>query len=76
MSVSVSYLGLFVDLRHIGGYSWATAALTHMYEQLGDDSYANTRQLAGYVTLLTSWTFRVLGTDSFRMTMLRMSRGV
>ena len=40
MSVSVSYLGLFVDLRHTGGYSWATATLTHMYEQLGDGSYA------------------------------------
>ena len=34
-SVSVSYLGLFVDLRHTGGYSWAAAALTHMYEQFG-----------------------------------------
>ena len=56
-SVSVSYLGLFVDLRHIGGYSWAAAALTHMYEQLGDGSYANTRQLAGYITLLASWIY-------------------
>ena len=56
-SVSVSYLGLFVDLRHTGGYSWAAAALTHMYEQLGDGSYANTRQLAGYVTLLASWIY-------------------
>ena len=49
-SINVSYLGLFVDLRHNGGYSWAKAALTHMYEQLGDGSYVNTRQLAGYVT--------------------------
>ena len=31
-SISVSYLGLFVDLRHTEGYSWATTALTHMYE--------------------------------------------
>jgi len=56
-SVSVFYLELFVDLRHTGGYSWAAAALTHMYEQLGDGSYANTRQLAGYVTLLASWIY-------------------
>ncbi|XP_068461603.1 protein MAIN-LIKE 2-like [Phaseolus vulgaris] len=42
-SVSVSYLGLFVDLRHTGGYSWEAAALTQMYEQLGEGSYANTR---------------------------------
>ncbi|XP_068492215.1 protein MAIN-LIKE 1-like [Phaseolus vulgaris] len=56
-SVSVSYLGLFVDLRHTGGYSWVAAALTHMYEQLGDCSYANNRQLAGYVTLLASWIY-------------------
>jgi len=56
-SVSVSYLGLFVDLRHTGGYSWATVALTHMYEQLGNGSYANTRQLAGYVTLFSSWIY-------------------
>ncbi|XP_068474578.1 protein MAIN-LIKE 1-like [Phaseolus vulgaris] len=28
-----------------------------MYEQLGDGSYANTRQLAGYVTLFSSWIY-------------------
>jgi len=37
-SVSVFYLGFFVDLRLTGAYSWTTAALTHMYEQLGDTS--------------------------------------
>ena len=56
-SVSVSYWGLFVVLRHTEGYSWAAATLTHMYEQLGDGSYANTRQLAGYVTLFSSWIY-------------------
>jgi len=50
--VNVSYLGLFVDLRMTGGYSWAKVALTHLYEQLGDSSYASTRQLGGYATLL------------------------
>ncbi|XP_068478444.1 protein MAIN-LIKE 1-like isoform X1 [Phaseolus vulgaris] len=56
-SVSVFYLGFFVDLRLTGGYSWAAAALTHMYEQLGDCSYANTKQLAGYATLLQGWIY-------------------
>ncbi|XP_068483427.1 uncharacterized protein [Phaseolus vulgaris] len=28
-----------------------------MYEQLGDGSYANTRQLVGYVTLFSSWIY-------------------
>jgi len=51
-SVNVFYLGFFVDMRLTEGYSWAGAALTHMYEQLGDCSYANTKQLAGYATLL------------------------
>lgn len=39
-SVSVSYLGLFEDLPMCGGYSWGSAALTHMYEQLSDASLA------------------------------------
>jgi len=30
----------------------ATTRLTHMYEQLGHASYANTRQVVGYATLL------------------------
>ena len=45
--VSVFYLGVFVDLRLTRGYSWAAAALTHMYEQLQDCSYANIKQLVG-----------------------------
>jgi len=56
-SVSVCYMGLFIDLRHTGRYSWAAAALTHMYEQLGEASYANTKQLAGYATLLQAWIY-------------------
>jgi len=56
-SISVVYLGFFVDLRLTGGYFWAGAALTHMYEQLGDCSYANIKQLAGYATLLQEWIY-------------------
>jgi len=55
--VSVIYLGFFVDLKLIGGYAWAAAALAHMYEQLGDYSYANIRQLVGYATLLRGWIY-------------------
>jgi len=51
--MSVIYLEFFfVDLRLTKGYAWAATALTYMYEQLGDCSYAKTRQLAGYATLL------------------------
>lgn len=50
-SVSVSYLGFFVDLRHTGGFVWVTVALIHMYKQLGDASYTNTRHVVGYATL-------------------------
>jgi len=48
----VIYLEFFADLRLTEGYSWAATALTHMYEQLGDCSYAKSRQLASYATLL------------------------
>ncbi|XP_068466603.1 protein MAIN-LIKE 1-like [Phaseolus vulgaris] len=44
------------ETRHCRG-SHATATLTHMYEQLGDCSYANTKQLAGYATLLQGWIY-------------------
>ncbi|XP_068504371.1 protein MAIN-LIKE 1-like [Phaseolus vulgaris] len=56
-SVSLFYLGFFVDLRLTGGYSWASATSTQMYEQLGDCSYTNTKQLAGYATLLQEWIY-------------------
>jgi len=56
-SVSMNYLGFFVNLSVTGGYSWVAAALTHMYEQLGDCSYVKTRQLAGYETLLQGWIY-------------------
>jgi len=51
-SVNVSFMGFFVDLRVIGEFSWAAAALPYLYEQLGDASYGSTKQLGGYATLL------------------------
>jgi len=41
-----------MDLRLTRGYAWMTIALNHMYEQLGYVSYANTKQLVGYLSLL------------------------
>jgi len=51
-SISVSYLPLFRDMGMCGEYSWGAAALTHMYEQLGDACFAQTKQLGGYATLV------------------------
>ncbi|KOM48478.1 hypothetical protein LR48_Vigan07g218200, partial [Vigna angularis] len=33
------------------------AALTHLYEQLGDASMASTRQMTRYLTLFQSWIY-------------------
>ncbi|XP_068486299.1 protein MAIN-LIKE 2-like [Phaseolus vulgaris] len=57
ISVSVSYLLLFNNLRMCGGYAWGAAALTHLYEQLRDASYFNTKQLSSYVTLVQAWIY-------------------
>jgi len=38
-------------------HTWAAVALIHMYEQLEDGTYAKTRQLAGYMTLLQGWIY-------------------
>ncbi|XP_027940573.1 uncharacterized protein LOC114194505 [Vigna unguiculata] len=56
-SISVSYLPLFRDMGMCGEYSWGAAALTHMYEQLGDACFAQTKQLGGYATLVQAWIY-------------------
>ncbi|KAJ1401139.1 Aminotransferase-like, plant mobile domain [Sesbania bispinosa] len=53
--VRVTYLELFRDLRTMGNIAWGAAALAYLYEQLKDASCHNTRQLAGYTTLLQAW---------------------
>ena len=50
--VDVVYLELFRDLAAVGTYAWGAAALAFLYEQLGDASQHQTKQLAGYTTLL------------------------
>jgi len=56
-SKSAIYLEFFFDIRLTGWYAWVADALTHKYEQLGDCSYAKTRQLVGYATLLQGWIY-------------------
>jgi len=51
-SVSISYLLLFSNLYMCHEYAWGAATLTYLYEQLGDASYFNMKQLASYATLV------------------------
>ncbi|KAJ1395401.1 Aminotransferase-like, plant mobile domain [Sesbania bispinosa] len=48
----VGYLGLFRDLDMVGTFAWGATALAFLYENLKDASFYNTRQIAGYMTLL------------------------
>jgi len=48
----VSYLHLFTDLQSCGRYAQGVVALSHLYQQLRDVSFAQTKQLAKYLTLL------------------------
>ena len=50
--VRTHYLELFRDLPTCRRYAWGVAALVYLYEQLGDASFANTKQLVGYLPLL------------------------
>jgi len=50
--VRTHYLELFRDLSTCRRYGWRVAALVHLYEQLGDAIFVNTKQLAGYLPLL------------------------
>ncbi|XP_017420349.1 protein MAIN-LIKE 1 [Vigna angularis] len=55
--IRVSYLLLLRDLNACSRYAWGAAALAHTYEQLGDASFYEVRQIAGYSTLLQSWIY-------------------
>ena len=50
--VLVVFLDAFHDLNQSGSYSWGTAALVHMYDNLNDVSKKSAMQLVGYITLL------------------------
>ncbi|KAJ1421657.1 Phosphatidylinositol-specific phospholipase C, X domain [Sesbania bispinosa] len=55
--VRVSYLELFRDLHMVGTFAWGASALAFLYENLKDASFHNTRQIAGYLTLLQAWIY-------------------
>ncbi|KAJ1393022.1 Phosphatidylinositol-specific phospholipase C, X domain [Sesbania bispinosa] len=55
--VWVSYLELFRDLHMVGTFAWGASALAFLYENLKDASFHNTRQIAGYLTLLQAWIY-------------------
>ncbi|KAJ1387865.1 Aminotransferase-like, plant mobile domain [Sesbania bispinosa] len=55
--VQVGYLELFRDLDMVGTFAWGAAALAFLYENLKDASFYNTRQIAGYMTLLQVWIY-------------------
>ena len=48
----MSFLQCFCHLDWCGGYEWGVAAFTYLYKQLGDASFATTKQLDGYATIL------------------------
>ncbi|XP_028220401.1 protein MAIN-LIKE 1-like [Glycine soja] len=55
--VHVVFLDVFCDLTQSGSYTWGVATLVHMYDNLNDASKSNTKQLAGYITLLQCWIY-------------------
>nr|XP_027192686.1 protein MAIN-LIKE 1-like [Cicer arietinum] len=50
--VEAKYISLFIDLHRCRDYSWASAALVFLYDNLGDGAIHDTRQLGGYMSLL------------------------
>nr|XP_004499253.1 protein MAINTENANCE OF MERISTEMS-like [Cicer arietinum] len=42
---------------HCRDYSWATATLVFLYDNMGDETVNDTRQLGGYMTLLECWIY-------------------
>ncbi|RWR94760.1 serine/threonine-protein phosphatase 7 long form [Cinnamomum micranthum f. kanehirae] len=55
--VPIYYLSLLMDLTRVRDYAWGAAALAYLYRQLGTATRADVRQIAGYLTLLTSWVY-------------------
>nr|XP_012573485.1 protein MAIN-LIKE 1-like [Cicer arietinum] len=45
--VEAKYISLFIDLDRCQEYSWATAILVFLYDNLGDGAVHDTRQLGG-----------------------------
>ncbi|KAJ1421598.1 Phosphatidylinositol-specific phospholipase C, X domain [Sesbania bispinosa] len=45
------------DLHMVGTFACGASALAFLYENLKDASFHNTRQIAGYLTLLQAWIY-------------------
>ncbi|GAU47848.1 hypothetical protein TSUD_404250 [Trifolium subterraneum] len=53
--VNAKWLSMFRDLSILNRFSWASAALVCLYDNLNDASMFATHALAGYPTLLQCW---------------------
>ncbi|GAU43671.1 hypothetical protein TSUD_302340 [Trifolium subterraneum] len=53
--VNAKWLPMFRDLFTLNRFSWASAALVCLYDNLNDASMFATHALAGYTTLLQCW---------------------
>jgi hypothetical protein len=42
---NVAYLKYFRDMELVAGYSWGVATLSHLYRELNNASYYNTKHL-------------------------------
>nr|XP_012571304.1 protein MAIN-LIKE 2-like [Cicer arietinum] len=55
--VEAKYITLFINLHRCRDYSWASATLVFLYDNLGDGAVHDTRQVGGYMTLLQCWIY-------------------
>nr|XP_004510502.1 protein MAIN-LIKE 2-like [Cicer arietinum] len=55
--VEAKYITLFIDLHRCRDYSWASATLVFLYDNLGDGAVHDTRHVEGYMTLLQCWIY-------------------
>ncbi|GAU23631.1 hypothetical protein TSUD_386200 [Trifolium subterraneum] len=53
--VNAKWLPMFRDLSTLNKFSWASAALVCLYDNMNDASMFTTHALAGYPTLLQCW---------------------
>nr|XP_004515507.1 uncharacterized protein LOC101503282 [Cicer arietinum] len=52
MCVEAKCDSVIIDLNRCRDYSWGTAELVVLYDNMGDEAVCDTRQLGGYITLL------------------------
>ena len=72
--LSPSLITELMDEASVGQYSWGSAALAHLYYQLGQASRRRCRQLAGCLTLLQAWIYEYF--PAFRPNRGRLPRRI